>query len=622
MKPKSLFFLGVLFFLPLQSGLGQSNDYYFKQWQTGVPSLDIGSDVSDSLSKHIEATFLPFGATLSDAQSGVFSPLQALNNAQSSASICWLRFAVINRGEKPITKWLVLNQPGLEYFRLYRVQQKSVNSCEGGAGGDRKQLCTSTGHQHSIQFDLAHNDTLICYLLLFKRVYSFNRDGFYLFNAKDYYHYNLALDQKLNKEKGFLSITCSLMFFTSLFFAFQFFFGGNKIYIWYAIYLLAIGLFFLKHLETLSAVPILFGHFSWTLIATEMPWTGLITATYIQFILAFFKLRENQPTHYQWFKMYLWVSVVQISLSILFDLLFFNKNYSAPLFEISQVLTAIFQIYGITVLAKTPGLPYRLVLLGSIILTLTTGLTMFLPYEMRKALLGSPLGLIQIGTIVEVLLFSSALGFRMRQIEKDRRANERIRENISSDLHDEIGSTLSSIAILSEALQRKTARGDNHQSIGVITERTRQVMDTMSDIVWSVNPLNDKMNTVLLKMREFAVETLEAKEILLHFHTDEVLPTFRLAIEQRKDFYLFFKETINNVAKYSKAKNVWVELTNKDNKLSLSITDDGIGFDPMEVKKGNGLKNMQARAQQLGGQCFVRSGVGEGTTVLLTFSIV
>lgn len=620
MKTQLLCFFCVLYFLPFQSGLGQSSSYS-KQWQVGVPYIDIGIDVSDALSRHIEANFLPFGATFKDAQNGVFSPLHALNNAQYSASICWLRFVVVNGGGKPITKWLVLNQPGLEYFRLFRVHQESVTVCEGGAGGNRKQSCTNTGHQNSIKFDLAPSDTLLCYLLLYKRVHSLNTDGVYLFNANDYYHYSLALDQKLNIEKGFLVVTCSLMFFSSFFFAVQFLFSGNKIYVQYALYLLAIGLFFLRHLEVLLSMPILFGHFPRILIATEMPWTALITATYIQFTVVFFKLKESQPTHYPWFKTYFWVSIIQITLSILLDLFFFDKNYSTPFFEISQMLTAFFQLYGIIVLAKTRGLPYRMVLLGSIILCISSGLTMIVPYEMRKDLFGSPLGLIQIGAIVEVLLFSAALGIKMRQNEKDRRTYERIRENISSDLHDEIGSTLSSIAILSEALQRKTATGDNHQSIGVITERTRQVMDTMSDIVWSINPLNDEMDVVLLKMREFAVETLEAKEMLLHFHTDDVLPTLRLAIEQRKDFYLFFKEAINNAAKYAQASEVWVSITKLGQEIQMNIKDNGQGFDPGLIRRGNGLQNMQERAQRLNGNWTLESKPGHGTQIHLSFPI-
>ncbi len=281
----------------------------------------------------------------------------------------------------------------------------------------------------------------------------------------------------------------------------------------------------------------------------------------------------------------------------------------------------MFQFYGILVLLKIRGLPFRLVAIGSIVLAASTGITTFVPYEMKRILLGHPMLLVQIGAIIEVLLFSAAFGFKMRQIEKERRAYERIRENISSDLHDEIGSTLSSIAILSEALQRKTATGDNHQSIGVITERTRQVMDTMSDIVWSINPLNDEMDVVLLKMREFAVETFEAKEILLHFHTDEVLPTLRLAIEQRKDFYLFFKEAINNAAKYAQASEVWVSITKPGQEIQMNIQDNGQGFDTGLFRRGNGLQNMQERAHRLNGNWTLESKPGHGTRIYLSFSV-
>jgi signal transduction histidine kinase len=225
--------------------------------------------------------------------------------------------------------------------------------------------------------------------------------------------------------------------------------------------------------------------------------------------------------------------------------------------------------------------------------------------------------LVQIGAIIEVLLFSAAFGLKMRQIEKDRRTNEQIRENISSDLHDEIGSTLSSIAILSEALQKKTEQGDNHQSIGVITERTRQVMDTMSDIVWSINPMNDEMAIVLLKMREFAAETLEAKEIVLHFHTDDVLPALRLSIEQRKDFYLFFKEAINNAAKYAQASQIWIKIYKFNQGIQLEIQDNGKGFDATQTIPGNGLQNMRERTQRMRGRMELDTLPGMGTRIKL-----
>ncbi len=531
-----------------------------------------------------------------------------------------MRFAFYNPSEEPRSKWLVLDQPGIEYFRLYQLFQGSIDSCEGGLGRDRQKSC-SASYLNSIRLDIAPGDTLICYLFLYERVHYFKTKNLRLFDENPFFEYHVELDRQLDKERIFLSITCSLIFFIACFFAFQSLFGWNTSYLWYALYLTALTLFFLRHLEALSNEPILFGHFQWVLIATEMPWIGFVTATYIKFVLDFFQFGDRYPTHFRLFTFYMWISIIEITIGILLDVFFFERNYSKPFFANSQLVGAIFQIYAITVLLKKPGLPYRLVVIGTIFLTMTSGFTILVPYDMRRTMFGVPLLLFQIGAIVEVLFFSAAFGIRMSQIEKSRRTYERIRENISSDLHDEIGSTLSSIAILSEALQRKTATGDNHQSIGVITERTRQVMDTMSDIVWSINPLNDEMDAVLLKMREFAVETLEAKEILLHFHTDDVLPTLRLVIEQRKDFYLFFKEAINNAAKYAQATEVWVSITKVGKDIQMKIQDNGQGFNPELIRRGNGLQNMQERTHRLHGNWTLESTPGQGTQIYLSFPI-
>ncbi|MEZ5040135.1 MAG: 7TM-DISM domain-containing protein [Saprospiraceae bacterium] len=194
-------------------------------------------------------------------------------------------------------------------------------------------------------------------------------------------------------------------------------------------------------------------------------------------------------------------------------------------------------------------------------------------------------------------------------------------ERISRDLHDEMGSTLSSISILSTALLRNFQPDFDIKKLTVISERARQVMDTMSDIVWSVNPSNDELGAIVLRMREFAVETLEAKNILLHFETDEALHALQLSMEQRKDFYLIFKEAINNAAKYSHAQNIWATLEKRNKEICLEIRDDGNGFDINTIKQGNGLRNMQARAEQLGGELRIDSKKDQGTRFVLSFPV-
>ncbi len=184
------------------------------------------------------------------------------------------------------------------------------------------------------------------------------------------------------------------------------------------------------------------------------------------------------------------------------------------------------------------------------------------------------------------------------------------RKRIARDLHDDVGSTLSSISILSAA--------GGQTSLG---EKARQAMESMDDVVWSVNPANDSMERILQRMKAFTIELLEPQGISLHFLADEAIKTINLPMELRKDFYLLFKEAANNAAKYSAAADVWVSVTNTNGQLHLEIRDNGLGFDPALVKRGNGLGNMQRRAERLGAELRIESKPGEGTMVRVNYRL-
>jgi signal transduction histidine kinase len=210
--------------------------------------------------------------------------------------------------------------------------------------------------------------------------------------------------------------------------------------------------------------------------------------------------------------------------------------------------------------------------------------------------------------------------FRYRELQ--RLQQEKLRLSIARDLHDEMGSTLSSISILSEAAMRHLQEDIDRARFGTIGARARQVMEAMSDIVWSVNPRNDSMANILQRMKEFSVELFESQGIALHFEADETVKTLNLPMEQRKDFYLLFKEAANNAAKYSGATEVWVLVQSNKDGLRLEVRDNGRGFDPATVKQGNGLWNMQRRAERMGGEFELESKIREGTRVELSLAII
>ncbi|MBP6812207.1 MAG: hypothetical protein KA138_11845, partial [Saprospiraceae bacterium] len=215
--------------------------------------------------------------------------------------------------------------------------------------------------------------------------------------------------------------------------------------------------------------------------------------------------------------------------------------------------------------------------------------------------------------------------FRYREIQRLRQ--EQLRLRIARDLHDEVGSTLSSISLLSASALNGVQKELDKARFGNIGEKARAALDSISDIVWSVNPENDSMDKALARMSAYASEMLENVGTELRFEVDTGVELLTLPMEKRKDFYLIFKEAIHNCAKYARAKQVVVALKKEDNTLILSIKDDGVGFEMNDTVSGvrylggNGLRNMRSRAATMGGSLNLQSGPGEGTTVLLSIKI-
>ncbi len=215
---------------------------------------------------------------------------------------------------------------------------------------------------------------------------------------------------------------------------------------------------------------------------------------------------------------------------------------------------------------------------------------------------------------------------------------QHLRNRIAADLHDEIGSTLSSISLAGTVIQHKL-KGNNPEVDGLldkINHNTQGMMEAMSDIVWAVNTKNDLFEQVLHRMRAFAGEILEPNDVMVHFESNPGLSQLQLNMQQRKNLYLIFKEVIHNAAKYSSCHNVWVGLQYTHGNLVMEIRDDGVGFvmHPLKVDGlkaesdrfssgmgGNGIQNMQQRASELNGKLEINSSPGHGTLVKLTFAI-
>jgi signal transduction histidine kinase len=225
---------------------------------------------------------------------------------------------------------------------------------------------------------------------------------------------------------------------------------------------------------------------------------------------------------------------------------------------------------------------------------------------------------IQIGTVVVlflVIVLALVVINRNRIISQTKRQIEieRMRNTIARDLHDDIGSALSSISIMSQLAN--SSGGEAKMYLQRIGEKSTQVMEDMSDIVWSIHPANDKAEMLMSKIKEFAGDTLEPSNISYTIFGEENLNGVILNIDQRKNLFLIFKEALNNAAKYSKATQVDLLVSKRGNEFTFTIRDNGAGFEMEDVKAGNGLTNMKERAKMLQAKLSISSAKGEGTTI-------
>jgi signal transduction histidine kinase len=213
-------------------------------------------------------------------------------------------------------------------------------------------------------------------------------------------------------------------------------------------------------------------------------------------------------------------------------------------------------------------------------------------------------------------IMSGLYRYRLNQLKK----LLKLRTEISRDLHDEIGSALTSINILSKVSSSNLDKDSvkTSQLLEKITEQSNDIQQSMSDIVWAIRPDNDKLENMVIRMREYLGQTAETKELEVEFNVDENVLKDSLGMHQRKDLFLIFKEAVNNAIKYSGGKKIAVSFDKIGHYIKLQIKDDGIGFQEDKITSSSGLKNMRDRARGLNGTLSIHSASGEGTTVEFT----
>ncbi|MFV0389134.1 MAG: two-component regulator propeller domain-containing protein [Pyrinomonadaceae bacterium] len=194
---------------------------------------------------------------------------------------------------------------------------------------------------------------------------------------------------------------------------------------------------------------------------------------------------------------------------------------------------------------------------------------------------------------------------------------ERTRTLIATDLHDDIGSNLSKIAVLSEVVRLKLNKDgkDENALLNSIAEISRDSVTSMSDIVWAINPQRDSVVDLIRKMRQHAEETFVSTETAVSFIAPRDGSKIKIPMALRRDIYLTFKEALNNVVKHANCSEVKIKIAINSKEFEMVIDDNGNGFDMSLVTQGNGLINMRKRVARLNGSFEIESNPMQGTKI-------
>lgn len=177
---------------------------------------------------------------------------------------------------------------------------------------------------------------------------------------------------------------------------------------------------------------------------------------------------------------------------------------------------------------------------------------------------------------------------------------ERMRVRIASDLHDDVGASLTEIALQSDFLQASHAEPEFKKSLNQIGKQCRHVVTSLDDIVWSIDARNDTLGDLTDRMQDYIINVLEPKNFRVTYDFEELRMDNKLPVTVKENLYLIFKEAVNNIAKYSNGDEVEVSMESKNGEYEFKIHDNG-DTGKGTKKTGHGLRNMEMRAQRIGG---------------------
>ena len=199
--------------------------------------------------------------------------------------------------------------------------------------------------------------------------------------------------------------------------------------------------------------------------------------------------------------------------------------------------------------------------------------------------------------------------FRINHLKKE----EKIRNQVASDLHDELGSTLNSVKVFANLALMEENKITHLEKI---KEATQSAISGVKDIIWVLDDKRDTLDHLLSRINQFAKPICEAAGISYNQQSGGN-ENYKLGKEEKRNLYMIIKETINNSIKYSECSVIELLVKNKGSKINITVSDNGKGFDKEKTNSGYGLKNILHRAEEIGYHAEINSSLGNGTLIYL-----
>lgn len=434
-------------------------------------------------------------------------------------------------------------------------------------------------------------------------------------------------------ESVLLQLTASsVLYLIALITLIQYRFFKEDTYLYYVTYVLINVLYFttMSSFDTAqsTALPDWFTKLRYYL---PMPLLLLSYYLYTLFAISFLSLKTKDTVSYLWLKRFCKLYLILFAIALI-TFLFPNGE---AVYTIRAALLIICMPVGFIsitlVFIRVKNTITRILCIGSLFFLIGSILGFIyagkaIPFISDSFPFNRWIFYTELGTILEIIMFSSSFAYRNKLIADDERlANQKllhIRDEIARDLHDDIGASLSNINILSELAKRNAGNASKvNEYLGKAGEDIQHVSESLNDIVWNINPQYDNFTNLVNRMKRYGADMMEGKNIAYTISFPDKLDDIKLEMDKRRNFFLIFKEAINNLAKYSHATHANISLHTTPGKLHMEIEDNGKGFDAINALAGNGLKNMKQRAELCSGHLEIISADGKGTRVSLTIPI-